>query len=199
MMPVLQRIGRTVGVDRETSALVNLRDGTAVAADANRLPFANGAFDLVAAFDVLYHRGIPDVDAAVAGFARVTRPGGYFLLTDSADPRLYGAHDRAHHGARRFRIEELRSSLERGGFRVLHGSYFHTAVWPAVAVSRVGGAWLRGVLGRPEPEHGSSQLQPTAAWLSRLLLGLYRVEMALAARVRLPVGVSVVMIGRRED
>lgn len=197
MLPVLRELGPVVGVDREMLALVHLRDATGVAADANRLPFADAAFHLVAAFDVLYHRGIPDVDAAVAGIARVTKTGGYFLLTDSAGPGLYGAHDRAHHGARRFRIGDLRGSLQRAGFEPVHASYFHTAVWPAVAASRVGGAWLRRVLRLGESEHGASQLQATPGWLSAALLALYGLEIPVAVHAHLPVGVSLVMIARR--
>src|SRR5438128_2894083 len=50
-----------------------------VCADACALPFPNGAFDAVTLFDVLEH--VPD-DAAAAGEAlRVTRPGGWVLVS----------------------------------------------------------------------------------------------------------------------
>ena len=46
----------------------------AVAADATRLPFADGAFDAVIVAEILEH--VPDDDAALTEIARVLRPGG---------------------------------------------------------------------------------------------------------------------------
>ncbi len=53
--------------------------GTAVGADAGRLPFADGAFDRIIAAEVLEH--IADDGAAVAELARVLRPGGVLAVT----------------------------------------------------------------------------------------------------------------------
>lgn len=49
-------------------------DARVVRGDAARLPFAAAAFDTVVANHMLYH--LDDPDAALAGFARVLRPGG---------------------------------------------------------------------------------------------------------------------------
>ena len=46
-------------------------------ADAERLPFADGAFDRVISFDVLEH--LPNQQAALTEAARVVRPGGKLL------------------------------------------------------------------------------------------------------------------------
>jgi ubiquinone/menaquinone biosynthesis C-methylase UbiE len=58
---------------------------TAVA-DAERLPFADGQFDLVLGHAVLHH--IPDLDAAFAEFHRVLRPGGTVVF--AGEPSRYG-------------------------------------------------------------------------------------------------------------
>ena len=50
-----------------------------VAADATRLPFADGSFDRVIASEVLEH--IPDDTAAMRELARVLRPGGAMAVT----------------------------------------------------------------------------------------------------------------------
>jgi len=53
--------------------------GRFVCGDACRLPFADGAFDAVALFDLLEH--VPDDATAAAEALRVTRPGGVVLLS----------------------------------------------------------------------------------------------------------------------
>jgi SAM-dependent methyltransferase len=55
-------------------------------ADAERLPFANGSFDLVFGHAVLHH--IPDLQRAFGEFARVLAPGGTILF--AGEPSRYG-------------------------------------------------------------------------------------------------------------
>jgi len=55
-----------------------------VAADALRLPFADAAFDAVTISFGL--RNVSDPDAALAEFARVTRPGGQLLVCEFSRP-----------------------------------------------------------------------------------------------------------------
>lgn len=58
--------------------------------DLTRLSFPDGAFDLVASFDVLEH--IPDFRKGLAEMRRVLRPGGHLVLSA---PMSLGVHD--HH------------------------------------------------------------------------------------------------------
>lgn len=198
MTEALGRYGDVLGVDLHRPALEFVRGATPLAADALRLPVADETMDLVACFDLLYHRNVPDLDGAFAEIARVLTPQGYLLITDSACQALYGAHDAAHHGARRFRRQELERHLRVNGLAIVHSSYFHTAVFPLVAASRIGGRWLRRLGLVAGDATGQSQLQPTPRWLSLALTALYRFEIPLAARFRLPFGVSVVVLGRRQ-
>jgi ubiquinone/menaquinone biosynthesis C-methylase UbiE len=54
--------------------------------DAERLPFADGSFDLVLGHAVLHH--IPDLDRAFVEFERVLAPGGSVLF--AGEPSRYG-------------------------------------------------------------------------------------------------------------
>ncbi len=54
------------------------------AADAMRLPFADGAFDAVTMSFGL--RNVADVGVALAEFARVTRPGGRLVVCEFSQP-----------------------------------------------------------------------------------------------------------------
>jgi SAM-dependent methyltransferase len=56
-------------------------DGTVVHGDAEAMPFADASFDRVSSNGVLHHT--PNMDRALAEVARVLRPGGWFVGTDS--------------------------------------------------------------------------------------------------------------------
>lgn len=55
-----------------------------VEADAMRLPFERGAFDLAGTLRTLHH--VPRPELVVAELARVTRPGGAVLIVDQLAP-----------------------------------------------------------------------------------------------------------------
>jgi SAM-dependent methyltransferase len=77
------------GVDRSPTQLRDCPHRPVVRADAGRLPFADGAFDAVAALWMLYHLERPQ--DAIREARRVLRPGGVFFTCTSArtnDPEL---------------------------------------------------------------------------------------------------------------
>src|SRR6059058_1328463 len=87
-------IGRLVATDISPGMLDELgataeRLGLEVetkATDAERLPFQDASFDLVFGHAVLHH--LPDLDAALAEFRRVLRPGG--TVAFCGEPSRYG-------------------------------------------------------------------------------------------------------------
>ncbi|MDF1522377.1 MAG: class I SAM-dependent methyltransferase [Trueperaceae bacterium] len=62
------------------------RQATCLVADADALPFDDGAFDLVFANHMLYH--VPDLPRAVAELRRVLRPGGRLVAATNGDAHL---------------------------------------------------------------------------------------------------------------
>lgn len=92
--------GRTVGVDladgmvREARRRVRAAGATGVEveqADARRLPFADGSFDLVTSSYVLDILPWEDIRAVVREFRRVLRPGGRVVLC-SVTPGKHRRH-----------------------------------------------------------------------------------------------------------
>ena len=78
-----------VGSDLSAGMLGNARDagaGPLVQADATRLPFGDGAFDVVAARGVLHH--LPDVAAALREWRRVLAPDGAVVLLSEPTPAV---------------------------------------------------------------------------------------------------------------
>jgi len=86
---VAPRAREVVAVDSDPTMLARAR-ATApanveqVEADAQRLPFADGAFDVAASLRTLHHVRRPEL--AVAELVRVTRAGGTILVVDQIAP-----------------------------------------------------------------------------------------------------------------
>jgi len=110
------------------------------AADAMRLPFADGAFDAVTMSFGL--RNVADVDAALTEFARVARPGGRLVVCEFSQP-VNGPF-------RRVYSEYLMEALPRVARKVSSNpeSYVYLAeaiqAWPdqkALATRVAGAGW----------------------------------------------------------
>jgi SAM-dependent methyltransferase len=110
--------------------------------------------DLVVSNSVLEH--LPDVDAAIAELARVTRPGGYGIhLVDVVDHRVYqdptlhplefltiaDAHGIVHDG-NRLRLHEVGEAFLRHGFVILD-TFFGNPIDVAAIRSRLVDPWRR--------------------------------------------------------
>lgn len=76
----------------------------------------DAAYSAVVAFNVLEH--VEDDVAAVAGFRRLLRPGGFVVLVVPAFPSAMSRFDRAIGHHRRYRARSLRHVLEAGGLEV---------------------------------------------------------------------------------
>lgn len=111
-LPVLDRLcnpQRLVGLDVDSDLLAeaaaNLREhgitAELCAADVRRMPFADGAFDVIIDFGTLYHIAKPQ--AASAEIARVLAPGGMFVHETKASQLL--SHPVRSRGRRLPRLE----------------------------------------------------------------------------------------------
>jgi SAM-dependent methyltransferase len=97
MLALLKRKGvRLTGVDLSRECVAaSLRNGydTTLAAELNRLPFADASFDYVVSLDVIGHISLEQKDAVLAEIKRVLRPSGVTMhgieCTDRAARRQY--------------------------------------------------------------------------------------------------------------
>jgi SAM-dependent methyltransferase len=78
--------GGRVALDLSAGMLAAVTGAARVQADAQALPFAPGAFDVVLAPHMLYH--VPDVALAAAEARRVLRPGGVFVAVTNGRAHL---------------------------------------------------------------------------------------------------------------
>jgi SAM-dependent methyltransferase len=188
---MLGRFGRVVGLDLAELALDLARErGLARLArgTVGALPFGESTFDLVASFEVLYHRAVGDDVAALGELRRVLRPGGWLLVRLPAFDWLRGGHDAAVHTARRYTRGELRSKLRRADLEPVRLTYLNSLLLPLVAARRLADR----LTGAEDDDFVATPRLATASFRAALAL-----ERRLLRRRDLPLGVSVMAIARR--
>jgi 2-polyprenyl-3-methyl-5-hydroxy-6-metoxy-1,4-benzoquinol methylase len=150
------------------------------------LPHGDEAFDLVTCLDVVEHT--PDDTVTFAELFRVTRPGGYLLVTAPAYQLLWSSHDVANQHYRRYRLGTLADAAAKAGWRLERRTYFNSLLLPPAAIVR---------LARRSRAHAEerSDLSLTPRWLNPLLELPLRIEAALIrAGVKLPAGLSLLAV-----
>jgi SAM-dependent methyltransferase len=105
-------------VDVSGTALAKLarRGASVVGGLITSLPFADAAFDLVCALDIVEH--VDDDARALGELSRVARPGAVVLLSVPLPPELWNAFDDFVGHRRRYRPELLTEILGRHGLTV---------------------------------------------------------------------------------
>ena len=164
--------------------------GQGVCGSATELPFGDGTFDVVSAFDVVEH--CADDELAVAELARVLTPGGRMLLSVPAYQWAWSDHDvqAGHH--RRYTRPELVRLVEDGGMQVVRATYAFSGVFPLFVAER-----LKRRLAPPPP--GDTRLPQVSERADRVLMGLCRADARVLRRRDLPYGSSVLLVAVKPD
>jgi SAM-dependent methyltransferase len=171
-------------------------DEGGVCGSALALPFCDGAFDVVGAFDVIEHLD-PEVDA-VAELARVLRTGGRMLISVPAYQWAWSDFDDQNGHHRRYTRRRAVAALERAGLQVERSTYAFTATFPLFAAERLARK-AKSALRRQGPTSAADvvSVPKTSAWQDRILMALGRVDQWLLRRTDLPFGSSVVLAARK--
>ena len=165
-----------------------LRPPAGVCGSVLALPFADAAFEVVGAFDVVEHCDPEEV--ALAELRRVLEPGGRLLMSVPAYQWAWSDHDvRAGHHRRYTRARIVRA-IEESGLTVLRSTYGFAGVFPFFAAERVARRLRRGA-GEPQ---GLPQVSPV---LDRVLTGLSAGEAKVLRRRDLPFGSSVFLAAEK--
>lgn len=157
-------------------------------ADAQELPFGDGEFQIVSAFDVIEH--VADDGAAFAEAHRVAAPGASMVVTVPAYQWLWSQHDETHGHRRRYTRPALVTVAEKAGWRRRFATYFNSLLLPPIALVR---AFRRG------GGASNTDYALTSTRLNKVLAVPMQVEARLIRQgVRLPAGVSVGAVFERD-
>ena len=114
----------TTYVDLSVPALRTLGAHGACVANGliGALPFADDAFDMVCAFDIVEH--VSDDEGALAELARVAAPDAILLLSVPLHPEAWNAFDDCVGHCRRYPPREILDKLRRHGFGLERSAVF---------------------------------------------------------------------------
>jgi SAM-dependent methyltransferase len=163
---------------------------------AEAIPFEDGSFDLVTAFDVIEH--VEDDQAALREFVRVVRPGGGVAIAVPAYQWMWGRQDEISGHFRRYNQRLLRQRIESAGLRIQRLTAFNTVLFlPAAAI--------RLFRGRVRPEQSSHaddvvksdfSMTPPGP-MNDALAALFAAERMPLRMMDLPFGISLFAFARK--
>lgn len=113
---------RFIDLSEAAVARLNALGGRAAVGDITALPFADGQFDLVAAFDVIEH--VADDRRAFSELSRVLVPGGLLLCAVPLHESHWTRFDTYVGHARRYDPEVLCALLKKYGFVIEQSAVF---------------------------------------------------------------------------
>lgn len=156
-----------------------------------QLPWPDATFDLVTCLDVVEHTD--DDRATLRELRRVTRPGGWLLVTVPAYQALWSAHDVVNDHKRRYNRRTLREAARDAGWSVERMSGFNALLLAPAALVRLAQRRKASNI-----DGHTSELELSPPRLNATLELPLRAEAAWLARGRtLPAGLSLLALLRR--
>jgi SAM-dependent methyltransferase len=192
-MALLRHWGRPIGFDLEPEALrftATRQAGPLLQASVAQPPFADACFDAALLMDVLQHLNVPDRHAPLREALRILRPGGLLFVNVPAFQWLRSSHDEAVHTGHRFTRPEVVSLLKDSGFEFVDASYWNTALFPAIVLTRL---LRKGATTR------SSDLDPPSKLVGALCGAALKLERGMLRLFPLPFGLSIFAVARKPE
>ena len=157
------------------------------------IPFAAGAFDVVTSFDVLQCLTEAQETRAVAGMARVLKPGGALILNLAALEILRGSHSVLAEEVRRYSKPLVRQALTRAGLVAERITYTNFSLFPLMLATR----WWQRVRGAARPEVIVEDIAVPSAPVNAALTAILSLEARALRIADLPVGSSILVVARK--
>ena len=188
----LSDFGDAEGVDISPDALKFCRErglNNVKLGAAETLPYEDGEFDLVTAFDVVEH--MDDDVAGLREMRRVLRPGGRVLLFVPTFMFLWGVQDEVSNHRRRYTMSGFRQVVTAAGFEVERTTYANITFFLPVLLVR---KFMRLTGIRTDTENSIN-----ISAFNRLFGAIFGAERHWLRYLNIPFGVSGLCVARRVD
>ena len=178
-------------IDEIACELANQRQVTKVKNGSlpNNIPF-KGKYDLIVILDVLEHLD-NDLAALQTLYAKL-KPGGWLLVTVPAYQFLWSQHDEINHHKRRYILSNLQQVVRKADYDLYYNSYFNTLLFPLIVFLRF---WSK--LFKNSDSQAQGDLVMPSKFVNRFLTLLFASERYFLHRIRLPFGVSILLLARK--
>lgn len=185
--------GRAFGFDLHADSIRRARAAgrPLVRANLEQIPFASGTFDLATSFDVV--QSVPDDKAALRELARVLRPGGHLVLNVTALDFMRGDHSDVWGELRRYTPARMTRLLEQAGLEPVRLAFLFASLLPLMLAVRMGQRMLRAW----RLPRGDDDLVVPPAPINAVLTAIVKGEAALARRVPMPFGSSLMVVAKK--
>lgn len=152
----------------------------------DNLPFENTRFNLICLFDVLEH--IENDLAALDAIKKRLAAQGRIIITVPAGKWMFGKHDKSMHHFRRYNSKQLACLFSKAGIELECITYFNSLLYPFAVLSR-----LFDSISGSEKSLGSALPQKH---VNEILYRIFAFERLLLDHIHLPIGLSLLCIGR---
>ncbi len=185
LLRVLNEKFEVTGLDASRDAVEAARPQAITQGEVEAIPFRTEDFDAVTCIDVLYHQKVGSEVHALKEFWRVLKRQGTLVIQVPAFECLRGGHDEVVHTRRRYRLEEVRSLLDRANFGIVHLRYRYPWLFiPALVIRRM------------SRNTGRSDLRPAPRLVNRMLIHLSNWADSPVLDF-MPLGTSVFAVARK--
>ncbi len=187
----LKDYGEITGLDISRDALnfcKKRENKRLVRADAENLPFKDGVFDVLTSLDCLEHL---DDNRCIKEYFRVLKPDGYLIGTVPAFMFLWSEHDEALHHKRRYNKDQLKNLLGSNGFKAIKLSYWNFFLFFPIAAIRL----IKKLVANGEGEV-ETDVQKIPNIVNSFLISILKLESFIISLTNLPIGVSLIFVGK---
>ncbi len=195
---LLSQLGAVTSLEYDGDSVAFLREQhpelAVIQGSITSLPFAEDAYDLVCAFDVIEH--VDDDQRAIEEMKRVCKQHGHLVVTVPAFMALWSSHDEVNMHKRRYTMRSLMRLFERE--HIIYRTYFNFWLFVPIAVFRILRRWLNILLDKTsvmEDEVGADfRAMGHSGLINNMLRRILGSEASMVRRrIRLPFGVSLLV------
>jgi len=194
---MLREFGEAVGVDSSDVALEfcrtrNLTDLHLTSPGA-ALPFPDGSFDVVCAFDLLEH--LENDLQCLNEMKRVLRKHGKIIITVPAHPYLWSDHDVALHHKRRYTRKTLDILIAEANLDPIRITFLNSFLFPMA----VGVRTAKKFFGKNKSQAKSDFFITLPYIVNASLLKCFEMEAAILPQFDLPFGLTLLAVCQQKD